>query len=314
MAWLATRWWLMTAGALAGMASQVHWLIRHGWSQPAGRLLLGALAGALLMWGVMELAARLLARWPGWDLLAACRRVGRLLAAALISPLLPLAGRSRRFWAAVGLILAALAAAWYFGHHLPAARGALKVRALFVSQKGPGRGLAAFFYRGLAATTAPRYLGLASAWDFPGQGSFPGGRREFFRLRWLGLINIHRPGRYGFGGLVDDGLAVYVDGRPVVEDLGEGPPRRLWGWLRLDPGLHSLEIRYLQLAGRAVLRLRWQPPGREPEALPPGLLRPLKADARVGRTLPLRLRCGLVACPGPLYPPFQGGRFWRLPW
>ena len=68
------------------------------------------------------------------------------------------------------------------------------------------------------------------------------------------------------------------------------------------------------MGGGASLQVYWQPPGVERQALPPNIIKPLKPDTPLAEITRLRLSYGMLPWPGSTYPPFQGGRFWRVPW
>jgi hypothetical protein len=293
-------WWAL--GALAGGGLQAAWLADHGWEVAWLRLPLG-LAGGAAAAGLVGLLAALGKRvWPRAQapaayLLGLDRRSGRLV------------------WACVVVVLATAAgtAAWWgWGRPLV---GAGKVRALFLEHAEPERpGLLALYYDGPFLVQPRESFRAEGLLDFPSAADFPGGRREHFGLRWLGLVKAPVDGVYHFGGRVDDGLAILVDGRVVAKDWREAPPREVWGAVELCNGWHALDIRYRQVAGGATLSVAWQPPGGSRRALVLADTRPLGAGAPLGDMVRLRLEHGLIPWPGSTYPPFQGGRFWRVPW
>jgi hypothetical protein len=87
-----------------------------------------------------------------------------------------------------------------------------------------------------------------------------------FRLAWTGSLHFTEPGTYLLALEDDVGAEVALDGRRI-----------LWGGqrsIRIDPavGLHTLEVTGLVGDTGGLLRLLWQPPGGEPEAIPAGHL------------------------------------------
>lgn len=223
--------------------------------------------------------------------------------------------RDRRGWlkllgllALCGLVVA------YFWWYQPY-QGAQRMQELFVSRVQPeGQGLSTAFFTHLDQAGAPNMLAPATTWDFPGLERFPGGGRDHFVLRWLGVIYIDQSGRYGMGGLVDDGLIILIDGKPVVHEWYQSATHEVWGSVYLSEGPHAIEIRYLQLAGEAALKLQWQPPGKNREPLPFKAMRPLKEPLPLGDIARLRLNHNMLKLEPSTYKPFTGGRFWRLPW
>lgn len=310
---LATRWLPLLGGALLAMAAQVPWFLNHGWDRPGARLGLAAVAGALFFWLAAEGLAVLLRRrgvllWPSLERAGAVFRRALLMLSGLDRP------AGRRAWLAA-LLLAALAggAGWCW-YGLRPAQGARMVRALFLGYADlNGRGLRGLLYPSLDLAGPPVNLGTSHLWSFAGLGEMPGGKRDFM-LRWVGMMQVDRPGLWRFGGRVDDGLRIVIDGRAVVDDWRERPPRNVRGAVELETGLHAIDISFRQLAGGATLKIWAEPPGGRRGPLDPAMLRPLRPGAPLDMVLRLRLEYDLLPPDRPAWPPFQGGRFWRLPW
>jgi len=298
------KWPWLALGALLAVASQIAWLMEHGWAEALPRLIAGLAAGALLLgpllaWSLPRLRRRLgpPAARVAWQLSGLDTRGGRR--AWLISLLaLCLASGGGMYW-------------WWYRPN----QGAEKIRQLFLAHaEQTSSGLRTLLYKGLEMTGPAFDLGIQRDWRMPALEDLPGGERRNFAVRWLGVLTVPADGRYGFGGTVDDGLIILVDGRPAAADWHEGPPRQVWGVLALKAGAHALEIRYRQFHGDASLNLSWQPPDLERGPLPLERLKPLKPDPPLAEATRLRLRYGLMPEPVPIYPPYLGGRFWRLPW
>ena len=233
--------------------------------------------------------------------------------------LLALAGlerrSGRRAWL-IGLLLAAGLTGLALGQFaLRPWLAGRQVRAYFLehAQAAPG-GLSLLAYQGLDLMSPPRDLGVSARFAYAGVGEFPAGRPTYFALRWLGTLDIPRAGVYGLGGVADDGLMVLVNGRPVARDLGEAPPREIWGRVSLAAGPQALEVLYVQMGGGASCVLAWQPPGEKKQPLPAGRLRPLAPGAPLAPITRLRLAGGLIPRAWSTYDPFIGGRHWRTSW
>lgn len=314
-AFLLSRYPVWLLGILLGGYSQVSWLMTHGWREAALRLALGPLAGALLLWLIVEAVGRAAGYfhrrpWPQLE------RLGRWLPATAWS-LSGLATRTgRRAWL-IGLGLAALLAAVpVYSQLLKPVLGSHLVRQYFLDHQAPGGpdGLRCLLFEGLDQAGPMRELGVLNHWDFPSLAQMPGGLQRDFALRSLGLIQVPESGTYGFGGQVDDGLLLLIDGQVVVDTQMEGPARPAWGKLWLSAGWHALDLRFLQYAGGAHLKLQWQPPGGDRQPLGKARLRPLSGDAPLAPITRLRLAHGLVPRAFSTYDPWQSGRFWGLPW
>jgi hypothetical protein len=297
------HWACYAAGALVVGLAQVAWLQTHGWAQAPVRLPLSLLLGAIILGPLLGLAARHakgvlgLALRQAAYLLGLDRKAGRR-AWVFCLILVMLAGGAASYW-------------WWVRPML----GAQKIRAYFIEHAhGEARGLLTLYYPDLARVK-PKEASLASGQlAFPKASDFPGGKNLHFVVRWLGVIEIPKDGVYGFGGQVDDGLVLLIDGRPIAADWNEAPPREVWGSVALAKGRHALDISYSQVAGGATLQVFWQPPGTGRSLLPLDRVRPLHPGTHLAPITRLRLEYGMLPWRGSTYPPFRGGRFWRVPW
>ncbi len=294
-------WWLL--GALAGAATQIAWLQANGWSEAPVRLPVGVVLGGLVLGALLGVIAR-----HSGGLSKRLR-----LNAAYVMGLDKKWGR--RIWAAsLVLALAAGGAAAYYGWLRPT-MGAQKIREYFIAHaENDTRGMLTLYFPDLARIKPKEVSLTAGNLDFPQTADFPGEKEAHFVLHWLGVIQVPESGTYGFGGKVDDGLIISINGRTIAEDWRESPPREVWGTVALAKGWHALDIQYRQVAGGAMLQVFWQPPGAERQQLPPNIIRPLKPDTHLATITRLRLAYGMLPWPGSTYPPFKGGRFWRVPW
>jgi hypothetical protein len=294
-------WWLL--GALAGAATQVVWLQSHGWGQALLRLSFGIALGGLILVPILSLVIRYSVN---------LRKIVRRNAAYLLGLDRK---QGRRAWAlALAMAIAAGSAATYFWWMRPI-MGAQKVREYFLAHAEKDvKGMLTLHYPDLARVK-PKEVSLTSnQLAFPSAADFPGDKERHFVLRWLGVIEAPESGTYGFGGKVDDGLIILIDGKIIANDWREAPPRDVWGTVALAKGWHALDIRYRQVAGGAMLHVFWQPPGANRKLLPPAIVRPLRPDTHLAEITRLRLAYDMLPWPGSTYPPFLGGRFWRMPW
>ncbi len=106
-----------------------------------------------------------------------------------------------------------------------------------------------------------------------GHGSFwEGGSTNTFGARFEGQVTIDEGGVYEFFASGDDGVMLYIDGEPVVNNDGRHGFRTRSGEIELEPGTYDLEVRYFENYGRAGLRIEWEGPdtdGREPVVADP---------------------------------------------
>jgi len=81
-----------------------------------------------------------------------------------------------------------------------------------------------------------------------------------FQVRWTGTIYAEETGTYYFRSYTDDGLRLFIDEQPVIDEWWDTSPVSYYGQIDLDPGLHDLEMEYYENGGGAVAQLYWIPP------------------------------------------------------
>jgi len=129
------------------------------------------------------------------------------------------------------------------------------------------------------ATTSDRWRGqyFANRWlsgspalvrkdaeiDFDWGSESPGPAipSDGFSARWTRSAYF-QPGAYRFTATSDDGIRLYVDGRPVIDQWWDHPARTFTGYLRLAAGEHEIVVEYYENTGRATVQVSW-------EAVPP---------------------------------------------
>jgi hypothetical protein len=222
---------------------------------------------------------------------------------------------ARRGWLKlIAVCLAAGLVTGYFMWLLPD-RGERRIRDLFEAHiQHDKRGLRCFLYPGLNQMGEPKDLGVFSHVHYSRLEDLPGGMKENFVLRWMGMIKVTEDGVHGIGGMVDDGIVLLIDGKVVIDAWGESAPVMRWGQVDMGTGWHAIEIRYLQLSGRGTLLMEWQPPGKNREPLPTIQMKPLKPHPPLGSIAKLRKAYNMTPFMPSTYDPHTGGRFWRLPW
>jgi hypothetical protein len=77
---------------------------------------------------------------------------------------------------------------------------------------------------------------------------FPGvtGRFEWFAIDYSARFWIEKPGKYSFELLSDDGSALYIDERRVVDNDCMHAPRSARGTISLEGGIHDMRAGYFQ--------------------------------------------------------------------
>jgi hypothetical protein len=95
---------------------------------------------------------------------------------------------------------------------------------------------------------------------------FPGvtGRFEWFAIDYSARFWIEKPGKYSFELLSDDGSALYIDERRVVDNDCMHAPRSAQGSISLQGGIHDMHVGYFQgPRWHVALILSVKPPGEQ---------------------------------------------------
>jgi len=85
----------------------------------------------------------------------------------------------------------------------------------------------------------------------------PGLPADGFSVRWSRDLNFSG-GLYRFYAHVDDGVRVWIDGQPIIDQWHESAPTTHVAEITLSEGQHSLRMEYYEQAYTAVARLWWE--------------------------------------------------------
>ncbi|MEM6588678.1 MAG: PA14 domain-containing protein [Pseudomonadota bacterium] len=108
-----------------------------------------------------------------------------------------------------------------------------------------------------------------------GSGSFwEGGSRDTFGVRLEGEVTVEEGGTYKFFAGGDDGVVLYINGEPLIDNDGLHGFRTRSGEIELEPGTYDIEVRYFENYGHAGLRVEWEGPDTDGREL-------LQADAEM---------------------------------
>ena len=77
---------------------------------------------------------------------------------------------------------------------------------------------------------------------------FPGltDRFEWFAIQYTARFWVAKAGNYEFALLSDDGSKLHIDGKEVIDNDGQHPPRVEWGTAKLSEGAHRIQVSYFQ--------------------------------------------------------------------
>lgn len=99
-----------------------------------------------------------------------------------------------------------------------------------------------------------------------GESFWEGGSKDTFGAKLEGQITVEEGGEYTFFAGGDDGVILYIDGEPVIDNDGLHGFRTRSGDIELEPGTYNIEVKYFENYGHAGLKLEWDGPdtdGRE---------------------------------------------------
>ncbi len=138
----------------------------------------------------------------------------------------------------------------------------------------PRHGLLGRYYRELRLTRFPPHLERVDReLNFDNAGEL-GGLPAPSRVTWTGTLQAPLTGEYRFVIEADDLGWLTIDGLPVIPDPGDVTQTHSENLVYLTKGSHRIEAGERNLAGDAMMRLLWQPPGAQLEIIPPSALTP----------------------------------------
>ena len=159
---------------------------------------------------------------------------------------------------------------------------------IFNTEVVPGHGLIGQVYvPGMPITKlpvferlTPVYTFLAANLDVPTRNynsGFPTPEKqtvvENFAIRFRGKLAVGSSGTYTFELYSDDGAKLYINKKLVINNDGVHPARSRRGKLKLEAGMHPVEIHYFQ-GPRFQIALRWfyKPPNGAMQIVPPRVI------------------------------------------
>jgi beta-glucosidase len=90
----------------------------------------------------------------------------------------------------------------------------------------------------------------------------PGINTDNFSARWTGYFVPPASGTYQLGARADDGVRVFLDDRPLVENWRDGSLKTLTKEVTLEAGrAYKLRVEYYERYASATAKLVWGPPG-----------------------------------------------------
>ncbi|MBS3822169.1 MAG: chitobiase/beta-hexosaminidase C-terminal domain-containing protein, partial [Phycisphaerae bacterium] len=94
-----------------------------------------------------------------------------------------------------------------------------------------------------------------------------------FGLVFSGYLTVPTAGEYTFYTSSDDGSALYIDGKKVVDNDGAHGMQERSGTVTLGEGPHLIRVEYFQGIGGRGLEVRWKGPGLDKQPIPADMLK-----------------------------------------
>ena len=89
-----------------------------------------------------------------------------------------------------------------------------------------------------------------------------------FAVRWTGVLQVPKAGKYMFYTESDDGSRLLIDGKLVVDNGGLHVPEERSGEADLGAGAHEIRIDFFQNTGGAGCRVKWASDDIKNEPIP----------------------------------------------
>lgn len=133
------------------------------------------------------------------------------------------------------------------------------------TESGQAGGLTARYYRGENFDTLDAIRTDAQV-DFDWSETPPPGLpHDQYSVRWDGYVQARQGGAYTFITSSDDGVRLWIDGRPVIDDWGVHAEQTDSAMVTFTANSrHRIRMEYFQATGQAVARLAWQLPAEAP--------------------------------------------------
>ena len=88
-----------------------------------------------------------------------------------------------------------------------------------------------------------------------------GGPSDYFAAKYTGTFDAPTAGDFTFYLTSDDGSQLFINGQLIIDNDGVQAATEIAQTISLSAGSHTIELRYFEAAGEAVLDLDWAGPG-----------------------------------------------------
>lgn len=133
-----------------------------------------------------------------------------------------------------------------------------------------GTGLTGEYYLGVAFDSLQtRQVDPQVNFDWGMQAPMAGMPADLFSVRWTGQIEAPVAGVYTFTTTSDDGVRLWVDGKPLVDNWTQHAAMDDSGGIPLQAGQrYDVKLEFYENTGRAVAKLSWAYPGQSKAVVP----------------------------------------------
>jgi glucose/arabinose dehydrogenase len=141
---------------------------------------------------------------------------------------------------------------------------------------GEGLGLVGSYYGNKTLSGPARNrLDKQVSFDWGYGQPFPGIGADLFSVRWSGQVLSRAGGVYTFTANSDDGVRLWVNGRPLIDDWNDHSPLENSASITLAAGtLYDIRLEFYEDFGTAVVQLFWSGPGFAKQIVPQASLYP----------------------------------------
>jgi len=136
---------------------------------------------------------------------------------------------------------------------------------------GTGTGLTAQYFsnRDLTTLAATRVDALVNLSLNPAQSPVAGLASSNYSVRWSGQVQAQFTETYTFQTLSDDGIRLWVNGQPLINNWTDHAPRLDQGTISLVAGQkYAIQVEFYQARGDAVAKLSWSSPSTVNQLVP----------------------------------------------
>ncbi|MCH2161502.1 MAG: PA14 domain-containing protein [Phycisphaerales bacterium] len=137
------------------------------------------------------------------------------------------------------------------------------------------RGFVATYFTNQSLTT-PFTTRIEDSVDFDlgSEEPWPGAGYSDFAARWNAELEITFTGFYTFFVTSDDGVRLFIDGEPVIDDWRPHGVEEVSAGLFLQSGTHQFVLEWFDGGGEAVCKLEWKPAFGERQLMSGDAIRP----------------------------------------